>query len=232
MQVTFHGESPESVDPWQVASTSVPSALAGLRRHLREDSCMVLETFPSHRRKAHRRAQAPATMAAQSGHREAISPGKPEKRPIKNAAKLAGLGEGIGWHTFRHTYRSWLNETGAPMKVQQELMRHASIQTTMNAYGRAMAETKCCATVRLLDWCSAPTRRAQKRSSLLRPTMDRHSRSPSEILHHPSIAVLGIVQHGKKANGSVIERNARHLTARNLAQSDKRKKLMCMPLQY
>ena len=65
-----------------------------------------------------------------------------QKRPIKNATKLAGLGEEIGWHTFRHTYRSWLDETGAPMKVQQELMRHASIQTTMNVYGRAMAETK------------------------------------------------------------------------------------------
>jgi len=48
----------------------------------------------------------------------------------------------IGWHTFRHTYRSWLDETGAPMKVQQELMRHASIQTTMNVYGQAMASSK------------------------------------------------------------------------------------------
>jgi len=28
------------------------------------------------------------------------------------------------------------------MKVQQELMRHASVQTTMNVYGRAMTETK------------------------------------------------------------------------------------------
>ena len=51
------------------------------------------------------------------------------------------LGE-IGWHTFRHTYRSWLDETGAPMKVQQELMRHASIQTTMNIYGQAMSSSK------------------------------------------------------------------------------------------
>ena len=48
----------------------------------------------------------------------------------------------IGWHTFRHTYRSWLDETGAPMKVQQELMRHASIQTTMNVYGQAMSSSK------------------------------------------------------------------------------------------
>ena len=44
--------------------------------------------------------------------------------------------------TFLHTYRSWLDETGAPMKVQKELMRHTSIQTTMNVYGRAMTETK------------------------------------------------------------------------------------------
>jgi len=39
-------------------------------------------------------------------------------------------------------YRSWLDETGAPMKVQQELMRHASIQTTMNVYGQAMTDSK------------------------------------------------------------------------------------------
>ena len=38
--------------------------------------------------------------------------------------------------------RNGLDQTGAPMKVQQELMRHASIQTTMNVYGRAMTETK------------------------------------------------------------------------------------------
>ena len=65
-----------------------------------------------------------------------------QKSQIKRAAKLAKLGDDIGWHTFRHTYRSWLDETGAQMKVQQELMRHASIQTTMNVYGRATTETK------------------------------------------------------------------------------------------
>lgn len=54
----------------------------------------------------------------------------------------AGKFANLGWHTFRHTYRSWLDETGAPMKVQQELMRHASIQTTMNIYGQAMSSSK------------------------------------------------------------------------------------------
>ena len=48
----------------------------------------------------------------------------------------------IGWHTFRHSYRSWLDDTGAPLTVQKELMRHASIQTTMNIYGKAMTDTK------------------------------------------------------------------------------------------
>lgn len=64
-------------------------------------------------------------------------------RQIKPAALRAGLDGSIGWHTFRHTYRTWLQEAGAPMPIQKELMRHASIQTTMNVYGRAtMSEAK------------------------------------------------------------------------------------------
>jgi integrase len=54
----------------------------------------------------------------------------------------AGIGSDIGWHTFRHTYRSLLDETGAPMKVQQELMRHAFVETTMSVYGQAMPASK------------------------------------------------------------------------------------------
>lgn len=65
-----------------------------------------------------------------------------QKKPLKKAAIAAGIGPEIGWHTFRHTYRSWLDATGAPLKVQQELMRHASITTTMNVYGRAMPGIK------------------------------------------------------------------------------------------
>jgi len=65
-----------------------------------------------------------------------------QQRRIRPAALRAGLGPGIGWHTLRHTYRSWLDETGAPLGVQQELMRHASIQTTMNIYGCAMSDSK------------------------------------------------------------------------------------------
>jgi integrase len=65
-----------------------------------------------------------------------------QKRHIRRAGIAAGIGSDIGWHTFRHSYRSWLDEAGAPMTVQKELMRHASIQTTMNVYGKAMSDTK------------------------------------------------------------------------------------------
>jgi hypothetical protein len=34
-----------------------------------------------------------------------------------------------------------MDDTGAPLTVQKELMRHAIIQTTMNAYGKAMSDT-------------------------------------------------------------------------------------------
>jgi integrase len=64
-----------------------------------------------------------------------------QKRFLKPIGIELGLGP-LGWHTFRHTYRSWLDETGAPMKVQQELMRRASIQTTMNVFYQAMPESK------------------------------------------------------------------------------------------
>ena len=52
-----------------------------------------------------------------------------------------GLGR-IGFHTFRHTYRAWLDETGAPVGVQQKLMRHAHVSTTMDQYGNASMEAK------------------------------------------------------------------------------------------
>jgi integrase len=59
------------------------------------------------------------------------------------AGKQAGISFPLGWGIpFRHTYRALLDDTGAPMTVQQQLMRHASITTTMNTYGQAIPESK------------------------------------------------------------------------------------------
>jgi MFS family permease len=55
-----------------------------------------------------------------------------QKKHIKPAAKAAGITTTVGWKTFRHSFRSWLDQTEAAIGVQRELMRHASIQTTMN----------------------------------------------------------------------------------------------------
>ena len=60
---------------------------------------------------------------------------------IRPAGRKLGL-EGVGWHTFRLTYRAWLDATGAPVGVQQKLMRHADVRTTMNVYGDSMMESK------------------------------------------------------------------------------------------
>lgn len=57
---------------------------------------------------------------------------------IAPAALRAKLGAGIGWHTFRHSYSSMLRSLGVDVKVQQELLRHADIRTTMNTYTQAM----------------------------------------------------------------------------------------------
>ncbi len=57
---------------------------------------------------------------------------------IKPAAARAGVVGRIGWHTLRHTYATVLEQVGVRMKVAQELLRHADIQTTMNVYTGAM----------------------------------------------------------------------------------------------
>jgi integrase len=60
-------------------------------------------------------------------------------RVYQKAAKAAGIG-GLGTHSLRHTFRTWLGSVGVgtPVGVQQQLMRHADIRTTMNVYGDAV----------------------------------------------------------------------------------------------
>lgn len=63
------------------------------------------------------------------------------RRQIKLAPARAGIGK-IGWHTFHHSYSTLLRRVGADIKVQQELLRHSTIQSTMNVYTQAMSEGK------------------------------------------------------------------------------------------
>lgn len=68
-------------------------------------------------------------------------PGTIQQSYIRPAGKKLGLGT-LGWHSLRHTYRSLLDVGGAPIGVQQRLMRHAEVSTTMNRYGNAQMDSK------------------------------------------------------------------------------------------
>jgi integrase len=62
---------------------------------------------------------------------------------INDAYEKAAKGTGVGYvstHLMRHTYRSWLDAVGTPIAVQQKLMRHADIRTTMNVYGDVVTD--------------------------------------------------------------------------------------------
>jgi integrase len=69
---------------------------------------------------------------------------KDRLKPAGDNVGLAanGAAQSLGWHTFRHTYRSLLDSGGAPVGVQQKLMRHAQVATTMDVYGNALMESK------------------------------------------------------------------------------------------
>jgi integrase len=51
-----------------------------------------------------------------------------------------GTGERLGTHSFRHTYRSWLDAVETAITVQQKLMRHFDIKTTLNIYGDVVTD--------------------------------------------------------------------------------------------
>ncbi len=60
-------------------------------------------------------------------------------KPAAAAAKIQGK---VGWHTLRHSYSSLLRDLETDVKVQQELLRHANISTTLNIYTQAVSKTK------------------------------------------------------------------------------------------
>ena len=73
-----------------------------------------------------------------------------QKDVLRPAGERIGV-FGLGWHCFRHTYRSLLDETGAPVGVQQKLMRHSNVSTTMNIYGLATLQAKALANSKVVQ---------------------------------------------------------------------------------
>lgn len=66
------------------------------------------------------------------------------RREFRKAAKAAGTELDpctiFGTHSMRNSFRSRLDAAGASLAVQQKLMRHADIRTTMNVYGDVVTD--------------------------------------------------------------------------------------------
>jgi integrase len=69
-------------------------------------------------------------------------------RELVRASEAAKIGH-LGTHSFRHTHRSWLDAVGTSIAVQQKMMRHADIRTTMNIYGDVVTDEMTTAGVKV-----------------------------------------------------------------------------------
>src|SRR5258708_36083745 len=58
---------------------------------------------------------------------------------FQKAGCRSGIGK-LGTHALRHSYRSWLDAVGTAIAVQQKLMRHSDIRTTLNIYGDVVTD--------------------------------------------------------------------------------------------
>lgn len=79
-----------------------------------------------------------------------LDPGNVVRREFKPALTRAGL-RSIRFHDLRHSFVAMLLELDINLKIIQELVGHASIQTTMDIYGHLLPETKQQAVQRISD---------------------------------------------------------------------------------
>jgi integrase len=56
---------------------------------------------------------------------------------LKPAALKLGI-SGFGWHSIRHSYKSWMAAAKINPAHMRDLMRHSDITTTMDVYGNTL----------------------------------------------------------------------------------------------
>ena len=86
------------------------------------------------------------------------------KDELKRAAGAAGIGH-VSTHAFRHTYRSWLDAVGTTIAVQQKMMRHTDIRTTMNIYGDVVTDEMTTASTKVAELVFHPNGAQAERES-------------------------------------------------------------------
>lgn len=64
-----------------------------------------------------------------------MNPNKLQEKKLREAGKTIGLDFPLGWHAFRHSYKSLLDRVTADLVTKRDLMRHSDTHTTENIYG-------------------------------------------------------------------------------------------------
>jgi len=70
-------------------------------------------------------------------------------------ARQLGIPKKISWHTFRHSFSTWLKSNGEDIKVVQELLRHSTSRMTLDTYSQALGADKRKAQGRVVAMISA-----------------------------------------------------------------------------
>ena len=91
----------------------------------------AVTSLKAHRDRSTRKGDDDLVFPNKSG--EPLRESKLLQRVLQPAAERAGLGR-VTWHQFRHIHSSLLNDLRVPVKIAQEQLGHASIQTTLNIY--------------------------------------------------------------------------------------------------
>ncbi len=91
----------------------------------------AITSLKEHRDRSARKSDDDLVFPNKSG--EPLRESKLLERVLQPAAERGGIGR-VTWHQFRHIHSSLLNDLRVPVKIAQEQLGHASIQTTLNIY--------------------------------------------------------------------------------------------------
>jgi integrase len=91
----------------------------------------AVSALTEHKQRVPRTAPGDLVLATRTG--KPMPESKILTEVLRPAAVEAGLGR-VTWHQFRHIHSSLLNDLKVPVKIAQEQLGHANIQTTLNIY--------------------------------------------------------------------------------------------------
>jgi integrase len=80
--------------------------------------------------------------SVQKNGTQPLQPDMVLRRHVRPALERAGVNKHIGWHSFRHGMSNLLRQSGADVKVAQELLRHANSRITLDIYQQTVTEER------------------------------------------------------------------------------------------